>query len=293
MDPREALDDPVLNSDEFDEIVDLLLCHGLQKDRSDLLSKIIEKLPDFDEKFCSPHRQVLILLAYCYKFQQNGPLPDISHHKFLHTLHDSLVGLLKSEARLTDLMSRIDTYKLVGGIRALLARAVLLQPKFTPKDIEITIANYFPTLPVKPSNSKPWENWAEILKLDLEDNCDVLKEVNRVNGISAKHLTVKLNNLAVERRKTSQDGSIIIIWNTVAPKFDEFVRHLKSLLPENFLENIATNSHPKMKIISSKIQPNASEAEVIQFFDYLCDIFMESKFWTSNFVLEKLSNVQR
>lgn len=298
MDPIETVD-PVLCCDEFEQIVDLLFCHGLHKDFPNLLTKIVDKFPDFEQKFSSPHRQVLILLAYCHKFQQNGPLPDIRHYMFLHTLHDGVVGLLKTEQRLVELMSRTDIYKLVGGVRCLLARSILMSPKFTTRDIETTIASFFPTLPVKPSNNKHWESWAEILNIDLEEKCEVLKEdtrevlqmVNKVNAISAKYMKDKLDNLPVERRKTCHDESIVSVWNPVASKFDEFVRHLRSLLPENFLDKIDESSHPKIKMISFRIQPHASEVELMDFLDYLCDIYMESKFWTSNFVLEKISTV--
>lgn len=285
METCEALD-PLLSSDEFDEIVEILFCHGLHKDLPNLLSTIIERIPDFDERFSSPHRQMLVLVAYCQDFQKNGPLPDIRHTMFLSTLHDSMVGLLKSQHKLVDMIGSLNTYKLVGGLRCLLARSILMNPKFSVTDIERTISSYFPTLPVKPSNYKHWESWAEILKIDLEDKSEVLKEANRVNGMSAKHLRDKLDNLPVERKKPDQDESIINVWKTISLKFDEFVRHLMSLLPENFLSKIGVNPHPKIKMLSSRIDPLASEAEVMAFLDNLCDIYIESKFWTSDFVQE-------
>jgi len=281
--------DPILSSDEFDEIVEILFCHGLHKDLPNLLCKILERFPDFDERFSSPHRQMLLLVDYCQDFQKNGPLPSIRHTMFLSTLHDSVVGLLKSEHNIVELVGGLNTYKLVGGLRCLLARSILMNPKFTVTDIERTIASYFPTLPVKPSNYKHWESWAEILKIDLEEKSVVLKEANRVNGMSAKHLRDKLDNLPVERKNPDQDESIIKVWKTISLKFDEFVRHLMSLLPENFLSKIVENPHPKMKMLSSRLDPLAGQAGVIAFLDYLCDICVESEFWTSQFVQEIIS----
>ena len=84
--------------------------------------------------------------------------------------------------------------------------------KFSLADVKQTISSYFPTLPVKPSNYKQWESWAEILKIDLEEKSEVLKEANRVNGMSAKHLRDKLDNLPVERKKPDQNESIINGW---------------------------------------------------------------------------------
>eukprot|EP00091_Calanus_sinicus_P005546 TRINITY_DN1598_c0_g1_i4.p1 TRINITY_DN1598_c0_g1~~TRINITY_DN1598_c0_g1_i4.p1 ORF type:complete len:292 (-),score=71.45 TRINITY_DN1598_c0_g1_i4:15-890(-) len=285
MEPSEALD-PLLSSDEFDEIIEILFCHGLHKHLPNLLGKIIERFPDFDERFCSPHRQMLLLVAYCQDFQKNGPLPSIRHTMFLSTLHDSIVGLLKSEHKLVDLAGSLNTYKLVGGLRCLLARSILMNPKFSVTDIERTISSYFPTLPVKPSNYKHWASWAEILKIDLEEKSEVLTNASKVNGMSAKHLRDKLDNLPVERKKpdSDQDKSIIHVWKTVSLRFDDFVRHLMSLLPENFLSKIVENPHPKIKMLSSRLDPMAVESEVIAFLDYLCDIYVESEFWTSGFV---------
>jgi len=288
MESSKALD-PLLSSDEFDEIVEILFCHGLHKDLPNLLRNIYERYPDYDERFSSPHRQMLLLVAYCQDFQKNGPLPSIRHTMFLSTLHDSMVGLLKSERKLVDLAGSLNTYKLVGGLRCLLARSILMNPKFTVTDIERTISSYFPTLPVKPSNYKHWESWAEILKIDLEEESKVLKEVNRVNRMSAKHLRDKLDNLPVERKKPDQDESIINVWKTISLKFDEFVRHLLSLLPENFLSKIAGHPHPKIQLLSSRLDPLAGEAEVMAFLEYLCDIHVESEFWTSHFVQDIIS----
>jgi len=290
MESSEDLD-PVLSQSEFNEIVELLFCHGLHKNFHNLLLKIVEKFPDLEQTFSSPHRQTLLLLAYCHKFQLSSPLPDIRDHRFLWTLHEGLVGALKTDTAWVDTMGKLDVYKLVGGLRCLLTRAILLQPKFIPKDIESTIGSYFPTLPIKPSNSKAWQNWADILKLSLEDRSEALTEVNTLNKKTVGHMTAKLDNLAVERKKTSQDDSFITVWKSVTPKFDDFVRLLRIQLPEQFLDKIASHSHPKIKMLSTRIQPSSSEDEVIQFFYYLCDIHTESQFWTSNFVMEKLSGI--
>ena len=63
---------------------------------------------------------------------------------FLSTLHDSMVGLIKSQHKLVDLIGSLNTYKLVGGLRCLLARSILMKPKFSVTDIERTISSYFP-----------------------------------------------------------------------------------------------------------------------------------------------------
>ena len=77
-------------------------------------------------------------------FQKNRPLPDIRHTMFLSTLHDSMVGLLKSEHKLVDLIGSLNTYKLVGGLRCLLARSILKNLKFSVADVKQTISSYFP-----------------------------------------------------------------------------------------------------------------------------------------------------
>jgi len=287
MDTSEVLD-PIINADEFDELVELLFCHGLHKDFPDLLSRINEICPNLAPEPSSPHRQILFLLAYCQSFQKNGPLPDIRHTMFLSTLHDSVVGLFKTEQKLVELMTKESTYKLVGGLRAVLARSILMSPKYTVKDIERTISSYFPTLPVKPSNYRHWESWAEILKVDLEEKSDALTFASNVNRTSAKYLKDKLDSLPVERKKC-HDESIITVWTSIAPKFDEFVRHLRSLLPENFLVKIGESSHPKIRMLSGRISPGADEDEVMAFFDYLSDISIESKFWNSDFVQTKIA----
>jgi len=281
-------DDPVLSTDEFYEISDLLLCHGLQNNLATLSRKILDKCPDLVTKYSCPTRQLEILLAFCLKFQQKGPLPEIREHTFLHTLHDGLVGLLKVDHRLVELMSSIDLYKLVGGVRCLLALAVIRHKKFTPKDIEITIASFFPNLPVTPGNSKYWENWGNILQIDLKVMSDDLKTINSVNKKNVKYLTNKLDNLPVVRAKVSHDDSIMTIWNVIKPNFDVFVTHLKSLNLGDFLGKICLHSDPKIKMLSNRIDANDSEEEVIEFFDTLCDIHLESQFWTSELIMSKL-----
>jgi len=285
--------DPILSENEFKEIVELLFCHGLHKNLHTLLLKIVKKFPDIEQEFSSPHRQALILLAYCHKFQLNGPLPEIRHYKFLWNLHQSVVGVLKADSTWVNTIPQLVVYKLVGGLRCLITRSILLRPKFIPKDVESAIASYFPTLPVVPGNSRAWENWSDILKLDIEDKSQALKDVNELNRMNVSHLTEKLNKLAFERKKSGleHDESVIIVWESVAPKLDAFLRHLRNLLPEGFLDRIASHSHPKMKILSKRIQSGANEEEVIKFFFYICDLHTESQFWTSNFVMSKVSGI--
>jgi len=269
--------DPIINNDEFNELIELLYCHGLYKEQPNLLYRISEKCPEFPQA-TSPHRQLVTLLAYCKKFQKDGPLPALRDTLFIHTLHDGVVGILKTEQKLVEMLTRDITYKLVLGIKSLLTRSILISPKFLVKDVQRTITSYFPVLPVRPSNSQFWENWAQILNIDLEEDSDLLSLVSSTNAKSEKHFRDKLDNLPVERRKTCHDESIMIIWNSIAPKFDDFVRLLTSLLPKNFLEEIVHSSHPKLRMLAQRVGPDSCEEEVIGFLDHLCDIYVESEF---------------
>jgi len=281
--------DPVFDEDEFIEVSELLLCHGLHKDLPHLLRRISQRYPRILE-FSSPHRHVLSLLAFCQKFQREGPLPAIRDTLFMHTLHEAVVGILKSEDQLVEAMTREMTLKLVVGLRSLLTRSLVHNHKYTVKDIETTVSSFFPILPVRPSNSQHWDSLAQILKIDLEEESEVLTMVNSVNKISEKHFRDKLDNLAVERRKIVVDESITNIWQTFAEKFSDFVRHLKGLLPSNFLMKIVENSHPKLKLTTvERIGIESDEEEVIDYFDYICDLHIESKFWASDFVTKKIS----
>jgi len=279
---------PVFDDDEFNEVSELLFCHGLHKDLPNLLRRISQRYPQILE-FSSPHRHVLSLLAFCQKFQRDGPLPAIRDTLFLHTLHEGVIGILKSEDQLVEAMTSEKTLKLVVGLRSLLTRSLLHNHKYTVKDIETTVSGFFPILPVRPSNSQHWDSLAEILKIDLEEESEVLAMANSVNKKSEKHFRDKLDNLAVERRKIIVDESITIIWQTFADKFSDFVRHLKGLLPQNFLMKVVENSHPKLKLTTERIGLESDEEEVIEYFDYICDLNIESKFWASDFVRKKIS----
>jgi len=280
--------DPVFDDDEFKEVSELLFCHGLLQDLPNLLRRITQRYPQILE-FSSPHRHVLSLLAFCQKFQRDGPLPAIRDTLFLHTLHEGVIGILKSEDQLVEAMTSEKTLKLVVGLRSLLTRSLLHNHKYTVKDIETTVSGFFPILPVRPSNSQHWDSLAEILKIDLEEESEVLTMANSVNKISEKHFRDKLDNLAVERRKIIVDESITIIWQTFGDKFSDFVRHLKALLPKNFLMRVVENSHPKLKLTTERIGPESDEEDVIDYFDYICDLHIESKFWASDFVRKKIS----
>merc|ERR1712179_57149 len=121
--------------------------------------------------------------------------------------------------------------------------------------------------PVRPSNSQHWDSLAQILKIDLEEESEVLTMANSVNKISEKHFRDKLDNLAVERRKIVVDESLTMIWQTIAEK-----------------------SHPKLKLTTAeRIGIESDEEEVIEYFDYICDLHIESKFWASDFVTKKIS----
>lgn len=286
MDNSEPLE-PVINDDEFIEIVELLVCHGLHKDLPNLLSKINQRCPQCVD-VSSPHKQVLSLLAYCQKFRRDGPLPALRDTIFIHTLHEGVVGLIKSNKNVIEHLTSESTLKIVSGLRSLLTRSMIVNPKFTVNDIERTVSSFFPTLPVRPSNSKHWENYAQILNIDLEDKSEDLVDANSVNVKMEKYFRDKLNNFPVERKKITTDEFITSIWASFADKFCHFVEHLKSLVPDNFLIKLVECSHPKLKLIVGRIGPESDEKEVIEFLDYVCDLHIESKFWTSDFVRKKV-----
>ena len=62
----------------------------------------------------------------------------------------------------------------MSGLRCLLARSNL--------KLEQTITSYFPTLLVKPTNTL--EIWIDILKIDLEEMSEVLRDSEQSEGDS-------------------------------------------------------------------------------------------------------------
>jgi len=169
--------DPFIDSTDFSELVNLLLCHGIRMSYTNLLQSIYEKVPDISSSF----RQIFVLYSFCSSLLQSDHLQHLEHSTYLSTLHDGIIGFCKSNPVVSYSMSKIGLLKFIGGLRYLLTKSILLNPKFTVHDIQRTVQSFFPILPLKPSNFKHWQNLAAILHINLDDDKDILREANDKN----------------------------------------------------------------------------------------------------------------
>jgi len=285
MDINDTLD-PFIDSTEFSELVNLLLCHGIRMSYTNLLQSIYEKVPDIAEN-SSSFRQIFVLYSFCSSLLQSDHLQHLEHSTYLSTLHDGIIGFCKSNPVVSYSMSKIGLLKFIGGLRYLLTKSILLNPKFTVHDIQRTVHSFFPILPLKPSNFKHWQNLAAILHINLDDDKDILREANDKNFKAVRYFTQKIDDLAVERSKSLLERNkwTSFMWNNLKSFYVEFVKVLNDSLPGDPVVEISRSSNEKLKILSSKIKNDSSEKNMISFLNHICDLYKESKFWSSDLIL--------
>jgi len=284
-----ALEDPLLSDQDFQQILGAMICYGILNNFNNFLSLVNEKTPNEELEMLYNSHQISLFYKFCDKFIKKSPLPELRHTGFLSTLHDGIVGFLKSEMIRDDWMHKVEKYKLVAGLRWLLTRAIVYDRKFSVSDIERTVSSYFPVLPIKPSNSHQWEKWGKILKSDLVDppgsEPDLVKFMSDFNHKAKKYFTAKIDNIATERKNidiAKQDESIMTIWSTIIDFFKTFVEQLGMILPQNALKILFEDPDDKMILLNQKINSNnPSEDDLICFFNYLKNSLIESKFWMS------------
>jgi len=282
-------EDPLISDQDFQQILGAMICYGILNNYNNFLSLVNEKTPNEELEMLYNSHQISLFYKFCDKFIKKSPLPELRHTGFLSTLHDGIVGFLKSEMIRDDWMHKVEKYKLVAGLRWLLTRAIVYDRKFSVSDIERTVSSYFPVLPIKPSNSIQWEKWGKILKSDLVDQPgsepDLVKFMSDFNHKANKYFTAKIDNIATERKNidiVKQDESIMTIWSTIIDFFKTFVEQLGMILPQNALEILFEDPDDKMMLLTQKINSNnPSEDDLICFFNYLKNSLIESKFWMS------------
>ena len=131
----EADDDPPLSSRQHLELASLLARHSLASCLPSLLARVVETqgLGDLLHLLPKGERDVLLLVHSCsqviitndlvvgleaFNFQVTPrPLPSILHHSFLHSLHDSVKGLLALHPVFCENIPREDIVKMVAGLR--------------------------------------------------------------------------------------------------------------------------------------------------------------------------------
>lgn len=277
-----------ISSKDFNQIINILLANAFLKNQSKLISKISSSVPNYLEIFSVPHRQTLIFLSFYRKWREIGPLPDLRHYKFLLTLHDGILGSLKSHREIVTHMPRPDVIKLVTGLRTLLGKAVMLEEKFVIKDVETFIMKYLPVLPVTGHNRAYWLSLMEPLDIDLE-NKEEMEMVSRVNTITTNHLNHGLLNLAKERDRNGADldASFLSIFDTVEPKLSAFIKLLEDFIPQSYPSNTTFDLNPQTKAVLEKINLNAEEENLINSFETMMNYSTESSFWTSDLISQR------
>ena len=278
-----------ISSEDFNQIINILLANAFRKNQSKLISKISSCVPNYLEIFSAPHRQTLIFLSFYRKWRATGPLPHLRHHKFLLTLHDGVLGILKTHREILDTMARPDVIKLVTGLRTLLGKAVLLDGKFVIKDVETFIMKYFPVLPVTSQNQAHWLPLAEVLAINLE-NKEELKMISKVNSITTNHLNQGLLNIAKERERNvaDLDASFLSIFKTIEPKLSAFIKMVEDLIPKNYPLNMISDLNPDAKAVLERINMNAEEEKLIEELEAIVNFNTESSFWTSDLISQRL-----
>lgn len=203
---------------------------------------------------------------------------------FLFNLHEGVVGLLSSyPTAFSSGLDRDRMAKLVSSLRTLLVRLFLSSDKFTAKDVEGRIKVFFPILPRRPSNDNDWENWSQLLHLPAEE----LTSASKRNKISASYFNRKLANLAHERRMDPID-IVLQIWTEVEPKLKELEKYASALLPTSYLDMLWASQHPKVQMMVSRFGSAQDENTLLDFFLYLCNLRVESEFYSSRFIQRKL-----
>ena len=272
----------LLSQDEFNNIINLLLCHAFTKTHTSLISEIAVFVPDYQKIFENPFKQILIFLTLYKKWRLTGPFPEIKHYKFLHSLHDGVTGLMKTKKEHFKNFPKSDLIKIVTGLRNLLGKAVIVENRFAMQDKYVFIAKMFPVLPIKPGNQLYWSQYMQILDIG-ETNTTELKTISKINTISVRHLEERLCDLSreINRPEVEVNASFMSILNSFDQKLQEFMSHVELLIPPDFLENLTIIDSDNVKVVTETIKPDSDEQQLLELFQRVKNYYIQSQFWIS------------
>jgi hypothetical protein len=288
-------DDPYLSAEEHDELGALLARHALATAQPALLAAVQAELP-LTPLASSGHRVLLLAYAQQVVGPTGRPLPDILNHSFLHTLHDGLESFLVHHPVVVEKVKREELVRLVAGLRTLILKAVLLNTRFQAADVQGLMRRFLPTLPLSPANRAQWADWAALLHLPLPGRGDqpgpVLTMVDRSNRAMTTYFSAQLKQLA-RVRKPDEAGTntdwAMVMWDTIKPKLENLLRVVVFLLqPTHPTVHLRANRKAKAQLLATRLGPEAGEQELVNFWNYLCDLRQETKFWQSGFVQGRL-----
>jgi len=305
----EGPDDPKLSEKEHKELAALLGRHALRCSLPHLLTAVLAHYPHISSYTVSPDSQVFTFLAYMAEVTLiGGPLPDILRHSFLYSLHEGVRTFLTNYPIVVEKIKRTELIKMMVALRLLVLKAVLLSDKFTAKDMQGLMSAYAPRLPVMPNNRRQWEDWAAVLHLHLGEaaNMDTqvlntLQEVDKRNEATLKYFNAQLKCIAKVRQQDRQvhiDWAVNM-WSTLQHKLIQVTKVAAFLLtPAHPAVKLRSSTLPKARLLGTKLsqkEEEVDEEELVQFWDYICDLRTETKFWESDHVknhLESRASVQ-
>jgi len=279
---------PLISHSELMEILEVLFCHGLQNNLPSLTSKIADTYPQIlTDSASSPHRQLVVFSGFFSKFLRVGPLPYVCNYKFLNTLHNGIIGMVRHNRQVLHPMPNSEIIKLVSGVRLMLGRALLLEQKFVVKDIETFILKYLPVLPVTAESVKSWKSLGEIFNFDLNQlNNQTMKILSDKNTCSVKYMKEKLINLHRERTRSTTDleSSFLKLWRSLEDTLMNFMKRIEFCLKRSVLENLTNNNNVKLRLLTRGLPSSPSEKDLLALLVHLENVFVESQFWSSDLV---------
>jgi hypothetical protein len=170
-------------------------------------------------------------------------------------------------------------FKLLLGLRQMLIKSFISSDKYTLKDIQTKIQCFFPTLPRRPSNAHHWESLCDILGL-AEAPKEKLEGISDKNRLVRIYFNNKLSQFSRDRQMNTLDF-MESTWLEVEPKLKKLEQFACSLLPLSYIDLLWANKHPKVQMMASRYISAQDEDQLINFFNYLCDLRVESNFFSS------------
>jgi len=236
------------------QVCGYLLEHALHYDQPRLVDAINVLLPDLPDTFTPPEKDLLLLHAILIKFRRTGPLPEILHATFLHTLHESLIGFVRVHPALFAVVDRISVAKVVCMIRYLLISAVLHSSSYTAADVMGLVKSYFPRLPTKGASRgtagetkvaaiEALFSLSEVEESEKNKLLEMLtKSYNKAHHRFSNHLS-SIEKLGEERRRDPKD-TVIKIFEAAKGELWKIGDYVCQLLPPTALEQLRDGFSP-------------------------------------------------
>lgn len=256
----------MLSEEMYEQVLSWLCEHALKHNYVVLVSRITSRYPGFLEQADYPTKHAALVRNFLELLQER-PLPVITNPMFLLTLYDALVKMLSHNDRYLTVLTLAKAAGVLVGVKYIHVLSLMRSSDYDKRDVRKLLDLRFPV--------QTSEGDAKLLK--LKDNPKLAEQYAKSSVQTRKRILERMDR---NEQKQKLDSSIVKLWDGMSGVLQKLCQTINDQEELTALERLEPGLGPFLDFVLEGVG-SLEEQRLIEFFNRLVDLRMESQFWLS------------